>query len=166
MKHYKKIIPLLFILAGCFQPEPEKPPKPPLNKTIRIITGGNINYKRAISVDFVQVFSKNLLNVLLKMNSKVFQANKQQMLFDFPSDMKLFVLEVVSNQNTKCYKFPSNRPYWGIVAFINFKKNVKSRFMIPSDINNVCLQIKDGIFKITQEAGNDNCVDFEEVKNE
>lgn len=148
------IIPLLLLLVGCGEPTPPTA----TTKTIRITTAENINDGFGLSVNFIQVYSKNLMEIIQKMNATTFLDQKDQLLLDHPNSLDIWTIDVIPNQITKCYSFPKDRPYWGIVTFMHFLNDKPNRFVIPKALRDVLIEINDGKFAIKEESPNDTCV--------
>jgi len=153
------LILFLIILTGCFFQTP-KPPEPSY-KTITIIAKvGEVDSEMAVGIDIVQIFSQELLGEFLKMEAETFADKKPQLLLDFPNSFRIFRLEVMPDQKTKCFNIPKDVPYWGIVGFIHKKENDKNRFVFPSLAKHISLQINSGILRIEETEGDISCVDF------
>jgi hypothetical protein len=156
----RPIFVVCFFLCSCFSPPPIKPPIATL-KQVSIVTDNRINKELAISIDFVQVYSKNLFNILKKMNAKKFLAHKNQLLFDYPDSFKLWSMQVVPNQITKCYQFPQTRSYWGMLVFVHFFNGNANRAIFSNDPSCVALEIHDGYFKIMKQSQSNSCMILE-----
>jgi hypothetical protein len=166
----RKILILVTILISGFSCDQKPADAPPEegNKAITFKAHDEINKKFALSVDIVQIYSKEILDTINKMDSKMFQEKKRQLLLDHPDEFFVWEIDLINNQKPQCFAVPSEKDYWGIVIFLHFLENTENKLVFPPDKDHITLLISQGSFIIKNEAQTKVChiLNTEEANDE
>lgn len=159
------ILGILFslFLPGCDAPKTTGMAPENKHKIISVHTCSNINSKLALSLDFVQVYDKEVFETVKGMDANTFMKQKGQLMLDHPEGLSVWTIDFIDNQ-VKTFKFPSHRNYWGIIIYLHFINNPQNRMIVPKNMHSVALQIGDGSFKMIQNhhGQHHHCEDLKE----
>lgn len=157
LKQYLTLLLCALVLNGCDVPLSETLAPESAIKTISIYTGDNINGHMGLSVDFIQVYDKNLFETLKGLDANAFNAKRNQIHLDNPNGMQVWSFDFVERQSL-CFQFPAHKNYWGMIIYIHFSSGIDTRVLIPREMIHTRLQIADGRFTMSPERSMQHCV--------
>ena len=91
------------------------------------------------------------------MNAAEFQKQKSQLYFNHPNQFKIWSVEAIPNQISKCYQFPDKPPYWGMIAFVHFFNKESNRLVFSTKQSCLGLSLEKQKIKIINQSASDKC---------
>lgn len=108
-----------------------------------------INYKLALRIYIVQTFSEEINNIIQEMDTNTFFDQKKQLKLDHPFDLKIWEVDLISEQKPKCLMPPSNKKFFGLYIFIKYVDNFEqSKIQFPPQQKSMVIKFEKGIFVI------------------
>jgi len=147
-------------LTGCQIPGTNDIAPESDHQEITVTTGAKINGKLALEVNIVQAYDKKMFQELQKMDATEFRNKKDQIALSNPDGISVWTFDFISRQS-KSYKLPSNKNYWGTIIYLHFIDNLDNKLVIPSDMKHVQIHIEESRFSIKKDFSMHSYKDLE-----
>lgn len=118
-------------------------------KEIIFLLHENINYKLALRAYIAQTYSEETDKLMTEIDTISFFDQKKQIKMDYPFDIKIWEIDLLSHQKPKCIIPPYNKRSFGIYIFLKYIDNAEqSKIKFPNKQKSIVIKLKDGIFTI------------------
>lgn len=137
------LFPLLLFLTGCQQKGIYKGTKELIVKPHK-----KINYKIALKMYVVKVYSENTYNIMKEIDTVSFFNQKKQLMMDHPGELEIQERDLISEDYPKCFVINAKKRYWGLFVFFRYVDNSESKFTYPATYKSIILKLENGTFEI------------------